>query len=264
MNNGCDLVTLPPFSKQVLASLTKKKLRKENTILKAITFSWPKWICLWCCPVLWSFWSQTAEECSFLICCGMLTNTLPVLLVLKSRLFIWDLYSSVSPLCLICKSGEHAFSTLLQIISAPYWILRRLRYGDPVKPRNCFLSWHTWFPPISPVLEETAHFLFWMHSSFLECVCWSHPRPQLAQPVPHYLHCHGERGDGESIGVCLRNGYMDIFLILWFCSISEFCFNFTENKTTVTKQREDLEGCGRILGSPHLSRPTDLQGQINL
>lgn len=68
----------------------------------------------------------------------------------------------------------------------------------------------------------------------------------------------------KSIGVCLGNGYMDIFLILWFCNISEFCFNFTENKTTVTKQREDLEGCGRILGSPHFSRPTDLQGQINL
>lgn len=155
MNNGCDLVTLPPFSKQVLASLTKK-LRKENTILKTITFSWPKWICLWCCLVLWSFWNQTAVECSFLICCGMLTSTLPILLVLKPRLFIWDLYSSVSPLCFICKSREHAFSTLLQIIDAPYWILRRLRYGDPVKPRNCILSWHSWFPPHFPCFRGNS------------------------------------------------------------------------------------------------------------
>lgn len=101
-------------------------------------------------------------------------------------------------------------------------------------------------PFISPVLEETAHFLLWMHSPFLECVCWSHPRPQLAQPVPHhcphYLHCHGERGGGKSICVCLGNSCMDIFLIFWFCNISEFCFSFTENKTTVIKQWERPRG----------------------
>lgn len=35
MNNGCDLVTLPPFSKQVLASLTKKKIKEGKHHLKS-------------------------------------------------------------------------------------------------------------------------------------------------------------------------------------------------------------------------------------
>lgn len=105
----------------------------------------------------------------------MLTSTLPVLLVLESRLIIWNLYSSVPPLCFICKSREHAFSTLLQIIDTPYWILKRLRYGDPVKPRNCIIfSYLT--SPTSPVLEETAHFQLRTQSPFLEYVCCRHPR----------------------------------------------------------------------------------------
>lgn len=162
---------------QTSAGFTDQKLRKENTTLKKkkkkrSTFSWPKRMSM----VLPSFWNQTAVEWSFLICCGMLTSTLPILLVLKSRLLVWDLYGNVSPLS-VCRSGEHAFSALLQIIHTPYWILRRLRYGDPVKPRNCILSFHTWFPPLSPVFEETAHFLLWMRSPFPESVCWSHPRP---------------------------------------------------------------------------------------
>lgn len=139
MNNWCDLVTLLPFSKQVLASLTKK-LRKENTILKTIhLFMAETDVSLRCCLVLSSLWNEPAVDWPFLTCCGMLTSPLPVSLVLESRLFIWNLYSSVPPLCFICKSREHAFSTLLQIIDTPYWILKRLRYGDPVKPRNCII-----------------------------------------------------------------------------------------------------------------------------
>lgn len=140
MNNGCDLVTLPPFSKQVLASLTKK-LRKENTIFKTIhLFMAETDVSLRCCLALPSLRNEPAVEWPFLTCCGMLTSTLPVSLVLESRLFIWTQYSSVPPLCCcICKSREHAFSTLLQIIDTPYWILKRLRYGDPVKPRNCII-----------------------------------------------------------------------------------------------------------------------------
>lgn len=96
-------------------------------------------VSLRCCLALPSLRNEPAVEWPFLTCCGMLKSTLPVSLVLESRLFIWTLYSSVPPLCCICKSREHAFSTLLQIIDTPYWILKRLRYGDPVKPRNCII-----------------------------------------------------------------------------------------------------------------------------
>ena len=139
MNNGCDLVTLPPFSKQVLASLTKI-LRKENTIFKMIhLFMAQTDVSLWRYLSLPSLWNKPTVEWPFLTCCGMLKSTLPVSLVLESRLFIWTLYSSVPPLCCICKSREHAFSTLLQIIDTPYCILRRFQYGDPLKPRNCII-----------------------------------------------------------------------------------------------------------------------------
>lgn len=59
---------------------------------------------------------------------------------------LFGIYTAVLLHCfLACKSGEHALSALLQIIDTPYWILKRLRYGDPVKPRSCILSFHTWF-----------------------------------------------------------------------------------------------------------------------
>lgn len=80
-------------------------------------------MCLWCCISVALLKSDRCER-SFLTSSEMLTSTLPVvLLVLKFKTiyleYIQQCFSTVFHL----QKRRNAFSTFLQIVDIPYWIL---------------------------------------------------------------------------------------------------------------------------------------------
>lgn len=128
---ACDLAILPQFYKQVLASPTKNKRKKnlggKNPIFKKPSiFPQPKPMCVWCCILLKSDLGKQA----------LLTNrdVLPsprlvhfVSVEIKS--IYWGYTQQCFPLCFVCKSGELP-SLRLQIINIPYWILDDFDMAD--------------------------------------------------------------------------------------------------------------------------------------
>lgn len=127
---------------QTSASFTDQKLRKENTIFQTIHLLTAETdVVYWCCISICASEIRPVGKDPFWLP-EMLTSTLPVvLLVLKLRLFIWNIYSSVFSTVFSFAKVEKSFLYLLQIVDIPYWILR-LRYGESVKHRNCILSFH--------------------------------------------------------------------------------------------------------------------------
>lgn len=196
---------------QTSASFTDQKLRKENTIFKMIHPNGRN-RCVYGAASLLCFWNQTGVKRSFLTSSEMLTSTLPVVsLVLKLRLFIWNIYSSVFPLYFICKSGEK--------LSLPSCKSLIFHIGfsdfDMVNLSNLEIVFYplmtvAWVPRAPFFRRNIAYFQF-LETLHRFLMCMLRPSKLTADSGTssiriihtHYLHCHGENVEGRSVHVCV-------------------------------------------------------------
>lgn len=222
---------------QTSASFTDQKLRKENTIFKTIHLLTAETDVSIGAASLLCFWNQTGGKRSFLTSSEMLTSTLPVvLLVLKLRLFIWNIYSSVFSTVFHLQKWRKAFSTFCKSL------IFHIGFSDfdMVNLSNVEIVFYpfmtvAWVPHAPFFRRNVAYFQF-LEKRHRSLMCMLRLSKLTADSVTsstrvihaHYLHCHGENVEGRSVRVCGK--HMPLYIFLYSDSVTFLSFVFVLQK----------------------------------